>query len=85
MIVGSLALMLTLGVLGIVYLPYRMTAQDHSMATVGGVPEGVDLEQEVAQVLHLWYCDTCGGHLEKLDQVVCPHCGSELGQQGGNT
>jgi ABC-type ATPase with predicted acetyltransferase domain len=83
--VWSLALMLTLGVLGIVYLPYRMAAKDHSVAAVGGVPEGIDLEQEVAHVLQLWYCNTCGGRLQKLDQAVCPHCGSALGQQGGNT
>ncbi len=85
MMVWSLALILTLGVLGIVYLPYRMAAKDHAVVAGSGIPDGVDLEQEVNHVLQLWYCDICGGRLERLDQVVCPHCGAESGQQGGNS
>ncbi len=85
MIIWSLAVILTAGVLAIIYLPYRALGSSLGgpLPDIDGQDKPLNVEHQINHVLHLWYCHTCGGRLDKLDQKVCSHCGASLGEEGG--
>lgn len=84
MIVWSLALILTLALFAVVYLPYRSTTAAGPTAT-NGFHDGdcTAITADVERVLRLWYCSRCGGRLDRLDQKVCSHCGDVVEGGGG--
>ncbi len=84
MIVWSLALVLTLGMVAVVYLPYRSAKTMTPTVLVGAPWDTRAVEANVEHVLRLWYCAMCGGRLERLDQKVCSHCGTVVGDGGGS-
>lgn len=84
MIVWSLALILTLAMVAMVYLPYRSAKAAGATATTGAYGgDSVTVTADVERVLRLWYCARCGGRLERLDQTVCSHCGNLVDDGGG--
>ncbi len=85
MIVWSLALVLTLAMFALVYLPYRSAKLAEPFAGSGfqgGDPRTITADVE--RVLRLWYCSRCGGRLDRLDQKVCSHCGDVIEDGGGS-
>ncbi len=83
MIVWSLAFVLTCGMVGLVYLPYRSAKVLGPARRSNTGHDKTLMEADVEHALRLWYCATCGGHFEHLDQDLCSHCGASIGDGGG--
>lgn len=84
MITWTLALVLTVGMAAMVYLPYRAAKPLGVPTPSRGEGNMGSVEADVEHVLRLWYCLTCGGRLERLDQTICTHCGSAV-EDGGES